>query len=94
MASRTERTRQTTDQKHPLKGHLGVVLRLKSRKCIIKSTESINTTAKAGRLELWRERLEPLDAISADEHLPAGAENTWTTWKALNRLRTQVGGQE
>ena len=23
-------------------------------------------------------------------HLPAGAENPWTTWKALNRLRTQV----
>ena len=30
-------------------------------------------------------------SISADEHLPAGAENPWTTWKALNRLRTQVG---
>ena len=29
--------------------------------------------------------------ISADEHLPAGAENPWTTWKALNLLRTQVG---
>ena len=58
--------------------------------------QPINTTAKAARLELWRERLEPLDArvhlnISADEHLPAGAENPWTTWKALNRLRTQVG---
>ena len=38
----------------------------------------------------------PLDAsvhlnISADEHLPAGADYPWTTWKALNRLRTQVG---
>ena len=99
VASRTERTRQTTDQRHPHNGHLGVVLRLKPRKCIIKSTESINTTVKAARLELWGERLEPLDAnvhlnISADEHLPAGAENPWTTWKALNRLRTQVGGQE
>ena len=28
--------------------------------------------------------------ISPDEHLPAGEENPWTTWKALNRLRTQV----
>ena len=61
-----------------------------------KKWKPINTTAKATRLELWRERLEPLDArvhldISADEHLPAGAENPWTTWKALNRLRTQVG---
>ena len=96
VASRTERTRQTTDQRHPLNGHLGVVLRLKSRKSFIKCTEPINTTAKAARMELWRERLEPLGAsvhlnISADEHLAAGAENPWTTWKALNRLRTQVG---
>ena len=77
-------------------GHLGVVPRLKSRKSFMTCTKPINTTAKAARLELWRERLEPLDArvhlnISADEHLPAGAENPWTTWKALNRLRTQVG---
>ena len=62
VASRTERTRQATDQRHPLNGHLGVVPCLKSRKRFIKCTESINTTAKAARVELWRERLEPLDA--------------------------------
>ena len=62
VASRTERTRQTMDERHPLNGHLGMVPRLKSRKSFIKCTESINTTAKAARLELWRERLEPLDA--------------------------------
>ena len=72
------------------------VPRLKSRKSFMTCTKPVNTTAKTARLELWRERLEPLDArvhldISADEHLPAGAENPWTTWKALNRLRTQVG---
>ena len=75
---------------------LGVMPRLISRKSFIKCTEPINTTAKAVRLKLWRERLEPMDAsvhlnISADEHLPAGADYPWTTWKALNRLRTQVG---
>ena len=96
VASRTERTRQATDERHPLNGHLGVVPRLKSRKSFMTCTKPINTTAKATRLELWRERLEPLDArvhldIRADEHLPSGAENTWRTWKALNRLRTQVG---
>ena len=78
VASRTERTRQTMDQRHPLNGHLGVVSRLKSRKSSIKWTEPVNTTAKAARMELRRERLEPLDAsvhlnISADEHVPAGA---------------------
>ena len=96
VASRTERTRQTTDERHPLNGPLGVVPRLKSRKSFLTCTKPINTTAKAAHLELGRERLEPLDArvhldISADEHLPAGAENPWTTWKALYRLRTQVG---
>ena len=83
-------------RKAPTQWTFRSVPRLKSWKSFIKSTEPINTTAKAARLELWRERLEPLDAsvhlnISADEHLPAGAENPWTTWKALNRLRTQVG---
>ena len=96
VASCMERTRQATDEKHPLNGHLGMVPRLKSRKSFMTCTKPINTTAKAARLELWRDPLEPLDArvhlnISADEHLPAGAENPWTTWKALNRLRTQVG---
>ena len=52
VASRTERTRQTTDQRHPLNGHLGVVPRLKLRKSFIKCTEPINTMAKAARMAL------------------------------------------
>ena len=44
----------------------------------------------------WSDRLDPLDAsvhlnTSADDHLPGDAENPLTTWKTLNRLRTQVG---
>ena len=45
VASCTERTRQTTDQRHTLNGHLGVVPRLKSGKSFIKCTELINTSA-------------------------------------------------
>ena len=45
-------------------------------------------TANYGRKHPWT---PVCTFISADEHLPAGAENPWTTWKALNRLRTQVG---
>ena len=54
VASRTERTRQTTDERHPLNGYLGMVPRLKSGKSFIKCTELINTTAKAARIELRR----------------------------------------
>ena len=93
VASRTERTWQATDERHLLNGHLGVVPCLKSRKSFLTCTKPINTTAKAARLELWRDRLEPLDArvhldISADEHLPAGAENPWTTG-CVHRLAGQ-----
>ena len=74
VASRTERTRQATDERHPLNGHLRVVSRLKSGNSLIKCTEPINTTVKAACMALWRDRLEPLDAsvhlnTSADEHL-------------------------
>ena len=86
MASRAERIRLTTDQRHPLNGQLGVVPHLKSRKSFIKYTEPIDqhdgercshgfmarTTRAHGR------QCAP-EFISADEHLPAGVENSWTT---------------
>ena len=59
VASRTERTRQATDERHPLNGHLGVVPRLKSRKSFMTYTKPINTTAKAARLELWETDSSP-----------------------------------
>ena len=59
---------------------------------------ALSQSTRLRKLPVWSygARLEPLDArvhldISADEHLPAGAEKPWKTWKALNRLRTQVG---
>ena len=51
MTSRTERTRQTTDQRHPINGHLGVVPRLKSRKSLIKCTEPISESRSHGAME-------------------------------------------
>ena len=53
VASHTERTRQATDERHPLNGHIGVVPRHKSRKSFMTCTKPINTTAKPARLELW-----------------------------------------
>ena len=46
VASRTERTRQTTDQMHPLNGHLGVVPRLKSGMSSIKCTDPLTRPRK------------------------------------------------
>ena len=44
VASRTERTRQTTDKKHPLNGHLRVVPCLKSRESFIDGTQPVAYT--------------------------------------------------
>ena len=99
VTSRTERTRQATDERHPLNGHLGVVSCLKSRKSFMTCTKPIDTTAKAARLELWRERLEPLDArvhldINADEHLPAGAEKPGQPGRHSTGCVPRLAGQE
>ena len=91
VASHTERTRQTTDQRHPLNGYLGVVPRLKSRKSLIKIALSPSTRRRKPLAWSYGENASVHLNISPDEHLPAGAENPWTTWKSLNRLRTQVG---
>ena len=83
VASRTERTRQATDERHPLNGHLGMVPCLKSRKSFMTCTKPINTTVKTARLELWRERLGPLDARV---HLTSVLTNT-------SQLAQRIPGQ-
>ena len=52
VASRTELARHTTDQRHPLNGHIGVVQRLQSQKRFIKCSEPINMTSEAARMAL------------------------------------------
>ena len=72
-------------------GHLGVVPRLKSRKSFIKRTGLINTMAKAAGMELWRERLAPLDVnvhlnISADEP-PSWRRESMDNLEGTKRIR-------
>ena len=59
VVSRAERTRPTTDHKAPTQWTYQSGARLKSRKSFITCTGPITTTAKAARLELWKERLGP-----------------------------------
>ena len=95
VASRTERTRQTTDQRRPLNdgGNLRVVPHVKLQRSFIKCTERKLLAWSCGENDSSSCMLHACVHlnISADEHLPAGAENPWTTWKALNQLRRQVG---
>ena len=51
VATRTERTRQTTDERHPLNGHLGVVPRLKPVGSFIKYP---SPSTRRRKLLAWR----------------------------------------
>ncbi|KAJ8402916.1 hypothetical protein AAFF_G00362300 [Aldrovandia affinis] len=95
VASRTERRRQTTDERHPLHGHVPAPSRLKSRKSFLTSTAPLEKTPTEARLAMWKEKLNnhphsPTMHIPAAESLPPG-DNNWAKWKCLNRLRSGVG---
>ena len=97
VASQIERTKQATDQRHPLHNHTPPPKRLKSRKSFLASTTPLQTTPSAARLSLWNKRLTKLppstkmDLTVDEEVLPPGAKEPWQRWKCLNRLRTGVG---
>ena len=95
MASRSERTRQSADEMHPLNGHLGVVPRMKSRESFIKCTEPHQHDGEScshGVMESPWTSVCPLTSVLTNTfQLVRRTPHPRTTWKALNRLRTQVG---
>ena len=95
VASKSERRRQTTDERHPLYGHVPASGRLKSRQSFLSSTAPLETTPSEARLQIWKEKMSnrPLNqtmSIPPAESLPPG-DNNWAKWKCLNRLRSGVG---
>lgn len=98
VASQVERSKQMDDTRHPLFDHTPAKPRLKSRRSFCSSTMPLRDTAVTTRTRLWRDHqtamqrnTEMMMNIPAAERLPSGANSKWTTWKSLNRLRTQVG---
>ncbi|KAJ8712151.1 hypothetical protein PYW07_004993 [Mythimna separata] len=92
VACAIEKKNQESDSRHPLFEHKTVPGRLKSRKSFLRGTKAILDPPPKERLRLWEEHyLPPPDFLKPQEHLPPGHELQWPVWKALNRLRTQVG---
>ena len=96
VACRMERTRQTTDARHQLFHHQPAASRLKSRKSFMRTVTPLDSSASSTRLRLWKDSLPDVPAsvkmgLEVAESLPAGSEEDWLCWRALNRLRTGVG---
>eukprot|EP00057_Strongylocentrotus_purpuratus_P005102 XP_003730216.1 PREDICTED: RNA-directed DNA polymerase from mobile element jockey-like [Strongylocentrotus purpuratus] len=96
VASRTERSRQVEDTRHPLYSHQPARTRLKSRKSFLHTVQPLSQPPHSTRVILWEEKRsenhhhEKL-SIPTKEQLPPGHRCDWNTWKSLNRLRTGVG---
>lgn len=96
-ASKKERQQQSTDQRHPLFGHVPAKSRLKSRKSFLKSVPPLGTPSTSSeRVTRWEERLDNLPSattmeLKASEALPPGADTNYAVWKCLNRIRSGVG---
>ena len=97
VASRKERQRQATDERHPLYGCVPAEGRLISRKSFLKCVTPLEATSVSSeRVAIWEERLNNLPPsatmeVRAGEALPPGAETGYAEWKCLNRLRAGVG---
>ena len=92
VACRMERTRQTTDAKHQLFHHQPAASRLKSRKSFMRTVTPLDSSASSSRLRLWKDVPASVKmGLEVAESLPAGSEEDWLCWRALNRLRTRVG---
>ena len=76
--------------------HQPAASRLKSRKSFMRTVTPLDSSASSSRLRLWKDSLTDVPAsikmgLKVAESLPAGSEEDWLCWRALNRLRTGVG---
>ncbi|KAJ8370885.1 hypothetical protein SKAU_G00109130 [Synaphobranchus kaupii] len=96
VASRNERQKQSTDERHLVFGKTAAKQRLKSRKSFLSHTITPTATASAERVSLWKTEIQKAPPthnmkIPPSESLPKGKDETWPKWKCLNRLRSRVG---
>ena len=62
----------------------------------MRKVTALDSSASSRILQLWKDSLADVPAsvnmeLQVAESLPAGSEEDWLCWRALNRLRTGVG---
>ena len=100
VAGNADRCLQEDDLRHPLHGQRPAKHRLSSRNSFIDSSEALNTSNQDARTILWVEEWNALGQRSTEwpdrgiipnEHLASSTDESWSTWRSLNRLRVQNG---
>lgn len=89
VAAEKEKTKQVEDERHPLHGHTPHhPPRLKSRKSFLRTAKVLTKTPEERIQELWRQSTSR--NIPGKEEISKGSHLSYTTWRALNRLRVGV----
>jgi len=95
VASRAERSRQTTDPHHPLYGARPLRSWFKSRRGFLMSVEPLSESSESTCIKLWQGKFkdaQPYNIIGKImEELTTGGDEDWGEWRCLNRLRVGVG---
>nr|CAI5849642.1 unnamed protein product [Callosobruchus analis] len=80
-----ERIKSAEMVSHPLHGQQPTHQRLKSRRSLLKSTEDY--LESISRLDRWKKNAGQ-DWMEPKEEMAPGCDESWETWRAMNRLRT------
>ena len=92
VCARVEKTKQETNEAHYLYGQNPAERRLESRNCFLRSVKPADFPPKVIRCSAWLRRLQTIPhraTVNIDESLAKGFDRPWTTWRCLNRLRTE-----
>ncbi|KAI5734624.1 hypothetical protein M8J77_008853 [Diaphorina citri] len=82
VAAEIERSKQSTDHRHPLYNHHPPPARLKSRSSFLKSTVKLNSSPSTRRLDLWKETV-PDPMLELKEEASPGFQLRYPIWKSL-----------
>jgi len=94
IISEKERQKTISDPRHNLHNHQPPASRLKSRKSFMTSTDPLMDSPPAARQRMWQNNWEKTESslktfsIEPGEHLPAGRNLPWRTWRTANRIRS------
>jgi len=93
IASGAERSRETTDPRHPLHGARPPRSRLKSRRGFLMSVEPLSESAGSTHIKLWKRKFgdaQPYEIVrEIKEELTTGGDEDWVRWRCLNRLKSR-----
>ena len=92
VCASVEKKKQEANEAHSLFRQKSAEKRLHSRNCLLSSVHPAEFPAKVVGCSEWQNRLkdqQQYKPVLIDENFATGHKSNWTTWRCLNRIRTE-----